>query len=452
MNRYKTIILSIAAGALLQGCSKYTDVKTAGTLTPGQYTNFRYLMNNTDVLERAIDMPDMTADDIEYKDISLQQSLSNEYLRAYTWDEQYYDVTTPDPDWQQLYQSNYYCNLVIQDVMNSNGGTAALKSEVMAEARVHRAYNYLTLVNMYAKQYNEATKATDPGVPLLLQPDVSATAVRTTVAAVYDNIFSDLQAAIANLPEENTYNIYPSKAAAYALLARAYLQTGNYTNAGIYADSALAIQHTLLDLPTLGSYPMRISNPEIILSKTARSNHTYSARQVLSSTLLALYDTTDYRYSNFTADYVLNGQTYRVNAKEQVTGSNRNIGPSVPEMLLIKAEAAARAGQTAAAMDAVNTLRAKRFSAADYTPLTANNADNALVLVLQERRRELCFSCIRWFDQKRLFTEARFAKDITRTNLVTGTSYTLKPGSNRYIFPIPQYNIQLNPALEQNPR
>ncbi|MFX1708970.1 RagB/SusD family nutrient uptake outer membrane protein [Chitinophaga sp. CC14] len=452
MKRYKIFLLFIVAGTLIQACSKYTDIKTEGALTPSDYVNYRYLMNNRQDLERSVDMPDMTADDIVYNDAAIQQGLSAESRNAYMWAAQYYDVVAADPDWKILYANIYPCNLVIRDVMNSNGGTTQLKKQVLAEARVHRAYSYFTLVNMYGKQYNESSKATDLGVPLLLEPDVAIVATRATVQQAYDQILTDLQAAVPDLPEKNTYNIYPSKAAAYALLARAYLQMGQYAEAEKNADNALMIQSGLLDLPTLSSYPQRTDNPEIILSKTAGMSHQYSAMQVMSSQLLSLYDTKDYRYSYFTSNYTLSGNTYRVYSKEAVIGGNRNIGPSVPEMLLIKAECRARAGDAGGAMSAINTLRAKRFAALDFTPMTATSAADALVKVLQERRRELCFTCIRWFDQKRLFTDSRFAENITRTNFATGETYTLTPGSNRYLFPIPQYNIQLNPSLEQNQR
>jgi hypothetical protein len=135
-----------------------------------------------------------------------------------------------------------------------------------------------------------------------------------------------------------------------------------------------------------------------------------------------------------------------------VNYETRNIGVTVPEMMLIKAETFARAGKANEAMAIINTLRKKRFSAADYSELAASTADEALTKVLEERRRELAFKSIRWFDQKRLAAEPRFAKPISRTNLVSGANYTLAPNSNRYVYPIPAYNIQLNPALEQNPR
>lgn len=448
----KIQICLLLAAALLQSCSNYTNIKTEGALTPGDYVNYRYLMNNMELLERSVDIPDFTSDDAEYNTLQLQQSLGAANLRAYTWAEQFFDVNTADPDWRLSYAALYPANLVIQDVMKSSGGTISQKKQLVAEARVHRAYSYFTLVNEYGKQYNEATNATDPGVPLITAADVSITPVRTNVKAVYDLVISDLQAAIPDLPPLNTHNIYPSKAGAYALFARVYLQMGKYTEAGLYADSALALQHQLIDLAKITAVPLRLDNPEIILSKKAGASHTYGAMQVLSSSLLALYDKKDLRYTLFTTDYVNGGVTYRTNKVESINYETRNIGPGVPEMLLIKAETQARAGDAAAAMATINTLRQKRFAAADYIALTATDKDDALRKVIAERRRELCFKCLRWFDMKRLSSEAAFAQSLTRTDLATGQSTTLTPGSNRYVFPIPAYNIQLNPALEQNPR
>lgn len=450
MKKYSLLFISIVAAAMLNSCSKYTDIRTAGALTPGEYLNFRYLMNNQD-LKRSVDMPDYAADDIEYTDTAMQKSLSPEYLRGYMWSEQFYDATTADPDWKIPYASNYTCNLVIRDAMAAAGGTLQEKNQVIAEALVHRAYNYFMLVNEYGRQYNSSTSSNDPGVPLVTKPDVANIPARGTVQQAYDLIISDLSQAIPSLPARNNYNIYPSKAAAYALLARTHLQMSHYEEAGAYADSALTIQNTLLDLPN-ASMPLHINNPEIILVKVAGTSHTYSNLQVLSTALKQLYAATDARYTKWTQDYTFSGKVFRVNATEMINYESRNIGVTVPEMLLIKAEAAARAGNFNAAMTTINTLRKKRYAAAGYTDLTATTADDALTKVLEERRRELAFKSIRWFDQKRLAADPRFAKPLTRHNLVTNVNFTLEPNSNRYVFPIPEYNIQLNPGLEQNPR
>jgi hypothetical protein len=118
-------------------------------------------------------------------------------------------------------------------------------------------------------------------------------------------------------------------------------------------------------------------------------------------------------------------------------------------MMLIKAESLARNNNAGAAMELVNKLREKRFQAADYVALTAADVNDAIVKVVQERRREFFCRMLPWFDQRRLKDDPLFRKTHTRT--WQGTTYTLEPSGNRYVFPIAQYYINLNPEIQQNP-
>jgi len=118
-------------------------------------------------------------------------------------------------------------------------------------------------------------------------------------------------------------------------------------------------------------------------------------------------------------------------------------------MMLIKAESLARAGQAAQAMTWVNNLRKNRVLSTAYTPLTATSNDDALVKVINERRREFCFRMLRWWDMRRLKSEPLFQKTITRT--FNGVTYTLSPDSKRYVLPIAQYLTKMNPELVSNP-
>ena len=130
------------------------------------------------------------------------------------------------------------------------------------------------------------------------------------------------------------------------------------------------------------------------------------------------------------------------------TTPNYNIG--VPEMMLIKAEALARQNDPAA-LDILNELRKYRFTEEDYTALTAEDGNSLLEIVLEERRRELALSGLRWFDMKRLVQDGIYTQTLTRTS-PDGETHTLAPGSNRYLFPIPQSVILQNGNIVQNPR
>jgi hypothetical protein len=121
--------------------------------------------------------------------------------------------------------------------------TPALKA-IEGQAYAYRAYAYLSLVQHYAKGYLIGNPSTDPGVPLLFSSDAPfESGPRATVQAVYDQIFDDLDAAIASFteaaprPQGN-----PSDKAnlnidvAWGLKARAALATGDWATA---ADAAV---------------------------------------------------------------------------------------------------------------------------------------------------------------------------------------------------------------------
>jgi tetratricopeptide (TPR) repeat protein len=463
---YKAIMFA-AAALVFAGCKKYVDIKTQGNLVPNQAINYRYLLNNTARFENNPNLFDMASDDINITDAiqvtALTGNLSNfYYVASYTWQPVFYVAgntsTENDLSWNTMYATIFTCNTIINELPNSVG-TDQEKAALIAEAKVHRADAYLALVNAYAKPYNSATAATDLGLPLLTTQTVSQSLKRSSVQQVYNQIISDLTSAIDALPNTQAYNTLPSKASAYAELARCYLYMNNYAEANKYADLALSLRSVLNDLGaittvTSANYPRRINDPEIILSKIGLQNNLLSSAPTvlkLSDDLLGLLGTADQRYNLFTVpgSTIGTGYTGRFFFRERAIGETRNVGPSVPEMMLIRAEYFARNNDATNAMLWVNRLRQKRFKPADYVALTASSPADALTKVIEERRRELFGRMLRWWDMRRLKNEAAFQKTYTRT--FNGTTYTLAPNSNRYVFPIAQSLINLNPELEPNP-
>ncbi|WP_158280814.1 RagB/SusD family nutrient uptake outer membrane protein, partial [Pararcticibacter amylolyticus] len=367
---------------------------------------------------------------------------------AYVWAETYYAETQQDLGWNNLYKQIYVSNDVIDGVMDSRNGTDAEKKSISAEALVQRAAAYLSLVNQYAPIYDPATAESKDGVPLLLAPGLFQDLKRAKLKAVYDQIIKDANNAIEALPETPAFNTKPSKAAAYALLARTYLITRDFEKAAENAGKALAIQSTLNNLETYSTnaslYPRKLADPETILSKTVAGF--FEAK--LNDELLALFDTRDLRYSMFTReDASVGGRRY---SKHNVTFEGRYVGLSVPEMILTMAEYYARIGNADKVNELLNRLRSKRFKTADYTPLALTSSSDLLGEVIKERRRELMGTGLRWFDQRRLSLDPAFAKDVVR--VFNGQTYTLSPGSNRFVYPINDAILKLNPEIGQNPR
>jgi len=458
-------LLFLTALSVLFGCKKYVDIKTQGNLVPNQAVNYRYLLNNTASFETNPNLADFASDDLNIVDASQVSGLTSlnyqYYVNAYTWQPVIYPVGNPsyeqDRNWNLLYQTILYCNTIINE-LPSSAGTESEKRSMISEAKVHRADAYLSLVNIYAKPYNVATATTDLGLPLLTTQTVTQKLNRASVKAIYDQIVGDLTSAIPDLPATQAYNTLPSKVSAYGELARCYLYMNDYNNAARYADLALSIRNTLNDLGTLTSvsattYPRRILDPEILLSKTTLDG-AFATPPVafrLGDEILSLLGTKDQRYALFTVPAATISSTYtgRYFYRERAIGETRNVGPSVPEMMLIKAEAFARAGDASNAMLWVNNLRAKRFKPADFIALTAVSAEDALAKVIDERHREFFCRMLRWWDMRRLKNEPQFQRSYTKT--FGANTFTLSPSSDRYVFPIAEYLTNLNPELEKNP-
>ena len=127
-----------------------------------------------------------------------------------------------------------------------------------------------------------------------------------------------------------------------------------------------------------------------------------------------------------------------------------NAGPSVPEMLLIRAEVEARRGNTVKSMEFVNTLRSKRFKSADFIPVSATSPDEAMQIVVNERRREFFGTGLRWLDMRRYNLDPKLAKEFKRQ--FVNQDYTLEINSASYVYPVANKYLQLNPEIGQKLR
>jgi hypothetical protein len=464
--------LVLLTGALFTGCEKYVNVKTQGNLVPNSWMNYRYILNARSTFQAGATLPDYASDDLSIPDGSLfQQDLAGNsydsyYANGYCWLPVIFPATSvnwEDRDWDNLYNSITNANIVIEEVPGVTDSSASAKAGLIAEALVHRADAYLQLVNSYAQPYLASSASSDPGVPLVLTETTTQPLTRASVEAVYGRILLDLKASVAALPLTQQYTFLPTKGSAYAELARCYFYMSKYDSANLWADSALAQNNTLEDLGAIAgfsssTYPTQVTDPEIYLEKNSPYGYTGFTPYVfrLSDTLLRVLDTADQRYKLFTTNAATisygsysddpNGRYFY---RERETYETRNVGPTVPEMMLIKAEYFARNNDAASAMTWVNQLRVTRFTSTAYTPLAAVSADDALVKVLQERQREFFCRMLRWWDMRRLGSDNRFKRTVVR--VFGGVTYTLAPSSNRYVFQISPYNIKLNPEIGQNP-
>lgn len=456
----KKYILALFIPVALCSCDKYLDVKPKGKLIPKTLQDFDEMGGHPTLLSAGNAYAEQMTDDYYMTDDRLVSTITSRTGKSYLWMKDLLRQEDDDSEWNGPYKNIYTLNLILQEIEKLPEDAQGDRKRIRGEALLNRAFAYWTLVNLYAKDYNAATAATDEGVPLSLATDLEAALPRSSVAAVYDLILKDVTAAITLLPStsKNVYRV--NKIGAYALAARVHLSMKNYKDAYKNASLALAEKSNLLDFNTysfkvpakpfsgINNRPLNIDNPENVLYRTSNFS-TIVNNSLINPDLLAVLGEKDLRYVfSYTRLDRLGAPSPEPFPLFLNQEMNYSIG--VPELMLIKAECAARDGNKEEAVQLLNTLRKKRFRPADYEDLTAATPEVALTLTIAERRRELVFKGLRWFDLKRLNQEDRFKKTLQR--IYKGETYTLEPGSPRYVLPIAPKILLLNPNITQNPR
>lgn len=145
--------------------------------------------------------------------------------------------------WELGYRTIGNCNKVIEIVQGLGNESTREQTIMMGENYYLRALSYFLLVNEFAQPYsNNPTQ--NPGLPLKLTSDPDdLPQSRSTVAEVYDQVVDDLKNAITYLTlqqgEIPKSNIYGTKEAAQALLARVYLYMENWDGAWEMANNVI---------------------------------------------------------------------------------------------------------------------------------------------------------------------------------------------------------------------
>ena len=399
--------------------------------------------------------------------------------------------------WRNEWNKIFHANMVLSYV-DKVSGTAEQKATLKADAHLIRAYSLFQLANTYCLPYTEANK-NELGLPDKTLTSFEEDMSRRTLEHTYKQIEADLAEALKiNLPlvqNGKPRHWRANKAAANGFAARYWLHRNNYDKALAHADAALADYNQLVDYNTEMSYgtPSNITinpgpNSQVVTLQFPYTHNNQSDMTdmlqwkeflyfrmlnheswwyVPSQELLGLYDQdNDLRYKyhmvqHFSYDRGITNPAYSYPGYVFFFKDRIPSGPTTAEMYLIKAECHARLGQVGPAMAAVNQLYSKRTLPG--TPaLAAASQDQAISVILQERRRELPFSH-RWFDIRR-FNNNNYAQDdveLSRTFFPYTSStvlvndapitYTLSKNSRRWAVPIPETEIiSSNGVIRQN--
>lgn len=352
--------------------------------------------------------------------------------------------------WADPYTGLYPVNAILKNITGNPNLSASFIQQITGEMKVVRALYYFNLVNVFG------------AVPLITSTDYTTNSAvpRTSVDSVYSQILADLTDAIQDLtpsyPSSGAYR--PNLYVASALLAKVYLYRQQWQNAYNAANTVIASGVYSLD-PNLNTVFLDGSTEAIWqIPATGASGVTIEAENYvpqesgtapnypLTPWLLNAFEAGDQRLLYWTDSVVFN--TGSGNQTLYYPYKYKNILSSSPtvedfmilrlsEQYLIRAEASAQLGNTAAAMADVNVVRARAGLAAT----TAANSTAALAAIMHERQAELFTEWgNRWFDLK-------------RTNTATTVLSAEKTGwqANMELYPVPRTQLSTNPLLTQNP-
>lgn len=380
--------------------------------------------------------------------------------------------------WQQAYISINRANNVLERVPQIDGDQATL-NRIIAEARFLRALNYFNLVRLWS------------GVPILTEEVGSLEGLafpKATEAEVYNQIISDLQAAIPNLKSKSAQSapsdlFRATSGAAQTLLADVYLTNGQYNEAMSAAQQVINSGEYSLESSLQSIYDAnnQTSSEDVFSIKFSRqqgfgtsipawihnrnagySNAGFRALLGVTSSFLASWDQDDLRwdlnlYNGEDTQFLNNNEPILFKKYIDPQGLNAtNHGVDYPvyrlvDAMYIYAEADLRADNVLSneSLEFINQIRrrgyGKDISIPDATVDFASglSSDAYFDILFEERGKELLLEGKRWFDM------IRFDKV---EELVTSVGYTYDP--KILLWPIPQEEIDNNEALsvsDQNP-
>ena len=489
----KRIIIIVSAALLLAGCSDFLNIRPEGTTTSegldytkgeniikpisAAYAELRSydassfpLLGCLGVTSDDQDKGSTPEDGASTKEMdTFKYDGANELIKA-QWTGYYNIVSAANNAIAQM--GSFIENLTSDDLK-------AEAQEGIGDAKFIRAFAYFRIVTMWGNV---------PIIDKIMTSEELAAVPQSTPDQVYTLIISDLEDAIARLPEKwpKAYTGRVTKYSAMALLAKVYLYRQNWNKAAELCDQVIAsgrygLMENFRELFSVdGEYCkeslFEIESTDLGKSSGEAAYSTYAYVQgprnntpnnmqgwgfgTPSQSLIDFYTArgevvrpaTTLLYSGTTTpegDYisencpnpVYNGKVYTPKSSNDWSGNGYGYDHNLrviryAEVLLIYAEAISRGAPVGAlsgktALQALNDVRDRAGLAPETEATTAK--------ILDERRAELALEEDRFLDLVRT----------GRAEAVLGELGYVEGKNN--LFPIPSTQLQLNENLNQNP-
>jgi len=393
---------------------------------------------------------------------------------------------TPDFYWLAAYNAIASANHALEVIDAASDDTPYRASK--GEALVARAYAHFMLVTLFARAYDPATAATDPGIPYVKDTEkvVTKKYERGTVAYVYQQIEQDLEEGIPLIDnssyKEGAASYHFTTRAAHAFATRFYLFKKDYdkviehANAVFTSDVVTYLRpwnttyaaYSFNDLAvayTNSSQPANLLLSET-LSSWARSFYVYRYSTGATKFINMMSDNPTGAQYAFSGRYSSTGVYFVFKFREHFvqTGVNSNTGypyTIVPlftaeEVLFNRAEARIMKGSYTDGLNDLNMWISTRVvnyndmdglwmdKLSEYYSDKKTSQAIALAAVLDLKRVEFLHEGVRWFDI------LRHNLEVSHT-VTGGKPVVLKANDLRRVLQIPREAVA-TAGLSPNPR
>lgn len=350
--------------------------------------------------------------------------------------------------WVQAYKQIYLANACLEGLETVTYISKDKRQELIGEVLQIRAANYFYLSQLYGN------------VPLVLSTDYreNIKLANESVENIYTQIIQDLQLSLKYLKNVEHDVLRANYFSALGLLAKVYLLTGRYDEAGSAADEIINSGLFLLEANVGDVFAAEsketfwswVANDQSLPSMQTFEGLTLQPSSAtiipafsISESLANLFEEGDKRFTEWVGSNTVNGQVYLFPNKYQVhrpfagSRSENYVIFRLAEQYLIRAESRVRNDDMQGGLSDLNIIRTR----AGLERINLTDQESLLGHVLIERRRELfCEWGNRWLDLKRM-------------GLIQKEMNVVKELWNEYaiLFPIPKNELDRNTYLIQNP-
>ncbi|MEA4868368.1 MAG: RagB/SusD family nutrient uptake outer membrane protein [Rikenellaceae bacterium] len=495
MKKYLSILLIFTAIS----CEKYLEPKSQTEYMPRDANSLNEMLignaylDPTNMITPIFAYNEIFSDDwgctVENCVNTSNETRYSEFKPIFSWHPEAFQKLNESSQYQKVWKSTYEkilgCNAVL-DYIDDVSGKDDMKKYVKGQALALRAFYYFNIVNLYGEPYNYNKSAL--GVPLKLNSNTELDNLpRNTVDQVYQQILTDLKNAedyFASLPlsMKNTKDGRVNLPMIQLLRARVALFMEDWDNVIKYSENV--IEDWGLSLFNLNSFTPTTAapyysftsydNPEAIwafgsiddMSKfsaitlyrlptsTSQTRRMFNASQ----SLLSSYGVSDLRKDRYIIKESNTISNYTTRAKMPVNATYGNLSTMfaralrLSEAYLMLAEASFMKNDPSTSVRLLEELRHNRFVAnsGDVYKIPADSTSGPALLkfIKNERRREMCFEGMRWFDLRRWGMES-FSREWKEEGVVVAT-FTIEKNDPAFTLPVPFDAIEKNSKLEQN--